>query len=166
MPIQIAWAAGAPPPDLDEATLHRALAAFLSVIDREGWDLSLLFADDAALQYLNNAYRGLNRPTDVLSWCYEDSEPHVRSDGGTPDRSLSGVETPMLGELALSLERAEQQARENGWARGTEVLRLLAHGCAHLAGHDHQTPVEEREMLGVEKAMLAAAGVSDLYPES
>ena len=156
MPIEISWEAGAPPPDLDEAVLREALAAFLAVIGRGGWGLSLLCAGDETLRALNRDHRGVERPTDILSWPY-----------GTSPEDAPGVGTgppPLLGELALSLERAGEQAAGNGWPRDVEVLRLLAHGCAHLAGYGHETPAEERVMLAVEERMLAAAGVGRLYP--
>ena len=71
---------------------------------------------------------------------------------------------PLLGELALSLERAAAQAAENGWDLRTEVLRLLAHGCAHVAGFDHETAAQERVMQALEVRLLAGVGLRDLYP--
>jgi len=160
MPIEISWEAGAPPPDLDEALLRRGLATFLQVLGREGFGLSLVFAGDEELRALNRDHRGLDRATDVLSWCYDES-PEISAH---PDLDGRNGVPPLWGELALSLERAQAQARQNGWSREVELMRLLAHGCAHLAGYGHDTPEEERVMLGWERKMLAAAGVSDLYP--
>ncbi len=144
----MSWAAG-PPPELEEADLRRALEVFLAALGHAGRGLSVLMADDAALQALNRVWRGRDRPTDVLSWSYLDAGPAA----------------PLLGELALSLERARRQAAENGWGLRTEVLRLLAHGCAHLAGYDHETAAEERRMRAVEIGMLAGIGLRNLYPE-
>lgn len=156
-PIHLSWAAGAPPPELDEAALRDALERFLALLGHAGAGLSLLLADDAALRALNREHRGLDRPTDVLSWSY--LEP------GQAARPAPADEPPPLaGELALSLERAAAQATENGWDLPTEVLRLLAHGCAHVAGYDHGTDAEEREMKAVEVRLLAAVGLPGLYP--
>ena len=107
-----------------------------------------MFGDNATLRELNRRFRDLDSPTDVLSWCYPD-EPGP---------------APLLGEIAVSLERAESQAGENGWDLHTEVLRLLAHGCAHLAGHDHQDEAGERGMKALEIEMLAGVGLRDIYP--
>ena len=151
-PVEIIWEENGPPPELDPADLQTALASFLSGLSLPPGGLSVLVAGDAALRELNHAHRGLDRPTDVLSWSYLDALP-------------PGEETPLLGELALSLEQAARQATENGWDLRTEVLRLLAHGCVHLAGHDHQTPEEDARMKALEVRLLTAIGLPGLYPE-
>ncbi|MEE8433474.1 MAG: rRNA maturation RNase YbeY [bacterium] len=133
---------------MSEASLVSALESFLNHLGRSETRVSVMFGDDAALRELNHRFRGLDRPTDVLSWCYPD-------DPGP---------APLLGEIAISLERAESQAGENGWDLQTEVLRLLAHGCAHLAGHDHQDEAEERGMKALEIEMLSGVGLRDIYP--
>ena len=160
-PIQISWQAGAPPPELDEAALGILLAGFLSVLGYSKIGVSVLVADDSALRTLNARYRGQDRPTDILSWSYLER-------GGGPAPGLvaePGAETELLGELAVSLDRVCVQAGENGWDMQTELLRLLAHGCAHLAGYDHETEEGEREMRAVENSMLDKAGLPSLYPQ-
>jgi probable rRNA maturation factor len=168
-PILISWEAGAPPPELDEADLAASLARFLALLGHGAAGLSVLFADDARLRALNEAHRGLDRPTDVLSWSYLDAPPAAAGPAapkGGPARTppAPAAEPPLLGELALSLQRAAAQAGENGWPLRTEVLRLLAHGCAHLAGYDHETEAEEREMKALEVRLLDAVGLWDVYP--
>lgn len=150
-PIQISWQTGAPPPELDEAALDSLLAGFLCALGYPDSGVCVLVADDAALRALNAKYRGQDRPTDILSWSYREGE--------------GGPAPEMLGEMAVSLDRVCVQAGENGWDMQTELLRLLAHGCAHLAGYDHETEEGEREMRAVEISMLAKAGLPSLYPE-
>ena len=168
-PLEISWEAGAPPPELDEAALISALEAFLEVPRLPRGGLSLLLAGDDTLRALNLQYRGLDRPTDVLSWSYggltrpDGSSRTTNTTEGEDGEDGEGRAEP-LGELALSLERARQQAAENGWDLRTEVLRLLAHGCAHLAGYDHDTSAAEREMMTLEVEMLARVGLENLYP--
>ena len=61
----------------------------------------------------------------------------------------------LAGDLVVSGERVKEQAAENGWDFDTELIRLLAHGCAHLAGWDHERSAEEaREMLELEIYLL------------
>ena len=150
-PIQISWQAGAPPPELDESALCSALGEFLTQLGFGASGLSVLIADDEALRVLNSEHRGLHRSTDILSWSY------LEDTAGNPE---------LLGELAVSLERVHAQALQNGWDTPTELLRLLAHGCAHLAGHDHQTEEEERNMRAVEITLLERVGLKNIYPES
>ena len=145
-PIQLSWQAGAPPPDLDEKVIRRALTAFLTDLGHPSRGVSLLVGNDRALRTLNRTHRGQARPTDILSWRYE--EPAE----------------PLLGELAVSLDRVRHQAARNGWDAATELLRLLAHGCAHLAGYDHETQAKEKRMLPVEIRLLAGIGLENIYP--
>ena len=148
--IQISWQTGAPPPEFDEPALLLALAGFLHALGFSSSGASVLMADDAALLALNAEHRGQHNPTDILSWSY------LEQGGDPPD---------LLGELAVSLERVQVQAEENGWSNQTELLRLLAHGCTHLAGYDHQTEEADREMRAVEIALLEGAGLRGIYPE-
>ena len=147
--VNISWQSGEPPPELSEADLRKAVAGFLGALGHGDAGVNLLLADDKLLRELNTRYRGRAAPTDILSWSYLDDES----------------EPGLLGEMALSLERGRAQARENGWDLRTEVLRLLAHGCAHLAGYDHESEAGEKEMREVEIGMLAAAGLKNLYPD-
>ncbi|MEE8396993.1 MAG: rRNA maturation RNase YbeY [bacterium] len=151
--IAISWENGAPPAELDEGELRRALSLFVSGLGRGEAEISLLMAGDATLAGLNERFRGVAAATDILCWNYRATDAGPAPDG------------PALeGELALSLARARSQARANGWDLRTEVLRLLAHGCAHLAGYDHQTASGEQEMRAVEIALLAKTGLRNLYP--
>ncbi len=156
--ISLSWHEGAPPPELHEADLIAAVESFLETLGHGQGGVNLLLADDAVLRELNRRHRKLDAPTDVLSWSYLE-------DGAGAE--LLGAESPgegLLGEIALSLDRSRAQAAEFGWNLRTEVLRLLAHGCAHLAGHDHQTAAGDREMRSVEIGMLDRVGVKNLYP--
>jgi probable rRNA maturation factor len=144
------WAGARPPAALDAPAIAAALREFLIRLGHGRCGIIVLFASDSALQRLNARHRGKPTATDILSWSYLDDAP-----GGSPR---------LLGELALSLDRARAQARANGWPLQTEVLRLLAHGCAHLAGYDHATAAQDREMRRLEERLLARIGVRGLYP--
>ena len=73
-------------------------------------------------------------------------------------------EETIAGELAVSAERVSKQACENGWDFETELIRLLAHGCAHLAGWVHEkSGKQEREMLELEIQLLKEAGLKNIY---
>ena len=135
-----------------ETLLQTAVERFVEELGFAGAAVAVLLADDPTLQELNRDYRDKDTPTDVLSWSYWEE--------GAPQPWPAGEE---LGDLAVSLETAQQQATANGWDLKTELLRLLAHGCAHLVGYDHQTPEEEDEMRTMEIRLLKAVGLNDLY---
>lgn len=166
--IQISWQNGAPPPEVDEAALRLALSGFLIALGFASSGLSVLMADDEILRGFNAEYRGQDKPTDILSWSYLEHEGSPLKKPGIPPAELlgelAGAPPELLGELAVSLERVAVQAKENGWDLQTELLRLLAHGCTHLAGHGHQGEDEEREMRALEIALLDGAGLKGIYP--
>lgn len=102
-------------------------------------EIGLVLSDDATLRVLNRRWRGVDRATDVLSFGYADSAGRVS------------------GDLVISLERMEEQARRFRTGRGRELARLIVHGTLHLAGLDHHHDVERRRMRRREAAALRSA---------
>jgi len=115
---------------------------FLLALGRADADLSIVLAGDAALRRLNRAWRGIDRPTDVLSF---------------PAAPSPGPE--VLGDVVISLDTAVRRARGAGRGLGEEVDRCLAHGILHLLGCDHARPGPAREMARREEALLAGEGL-------
>jgi len=109
--------------------------------------VSLLLCDDDAIRTLNRAYRGQDRPTDVLSFSQEEGPP-MPSDGE------DGAVPRVLGDVAISIETARRQAREAGWTLQEEVEALLAHGLLHLLGYDHESTDDSRVMRAREDELL------------
>ena len=95
-------------------------------------EVSLVLAGDDRLRELNRQWRGVDAPTDVLS--FADGEP-------LPD----GV--PFLGEIVMSVDTAAVQARSLGHSLERELEELTLHGVLHLLGHDHETDGGEMERL-------------------
>ena len=89
----------------------------------ESGEVSVLFTGDAELRSLNRRFRGLDRPTDVLSF---------------PWASGAG-EGRYLGDIAISIPTARRYAKKAGWPLEEELRFLLLHGLLHLLGHDHET---------------------------
>jgi probable rRNA maturation factor len=100
--------------------------------------VQLVLGDDALLRDLNRAWRGRDRPTDVLSFRYERRPARAGADA----------------EVYVSLERAAVQAQERGHGVAAEVVLLVLHGLLHVQGHDHERPAEARRMRGAERAAL------------
>jgi probable rRNA maturation factor len=118
--------------DVHAELIERAVAA---VLEGEGIsepvELSVLVTSDAALHELNRTYRGVDRPTDVLSFADEEDAP------GTS--FVRPPDTPRyLGDIAISYERVLAQAEDYGHSAARELAYLTAHGVLHLLGYDHE----------------------------
>jgi probable rRNA maturation factor len=100
----------------------------LKHIGREGASATIAFVSDRKSRGLNRTFRGVDRPTDVLSF--------PSGDGG-----------PNLGDVAVSVERASIQAKQNGLSLEREIAQLILHGLLHLCGYDHETDNGEMNQL-------------------
>lgn len=114
----------------------------LSALQLVAVEVSVVLCDDAFIHPLNRDYRDKDRPTDVLSFAQREG------DFADPD-------DPMLGDIIISLERAEAQAAERGIPLSQELSLLLVHGLLHLLGYDHIEDDEAEEMEALEKKLLS-----------
>lgn len=130
-------------PRVDRRRLRRRAQAILRALDRADAELSLTLVDDAAIADLNARYRGRPGATDVLSFSLLEG-PHAERRGA------------LLGDVVISLETAERQARRARRSLDEEVLRLLIHGALHLVGHDHERAAEARAMRAEERRIRRA----------
>ena len=128
------------------------LGRFLGILGEGEGELSIVFCDDKAIARLNEQYRQVVAPTDVLAFS--------QSEG----RSLPGQ--PVLGDLVISIPRAREQAMEAGHDLAAETRLLLAHGLLHLLGFDHTTPDEERRMNAETDRLLKGIGLHITIPNS
>lgn len=99
-------------------------------------EVSVTFTDNAQIHALNQKFRGVDRPTDVLSF------PLFDYDGVTEEPPVDEL-LGMLGDIVLSLEQAEIQANEYGHSFTREVAFLCVHSMLHLLGYDHETGEED-----------------------
>ena len=144
---------------INEKRIKNILKDFLNRLFDSQRGLSVLITNDAEIQKLNKQFRKKDYPTDILSWSYDMGEGEIFG----PELKESERKN-IAGELAVSAERVSKQASENGWDFETELIRLLAHGCAHLAGWDHQeSGKQEREMLELEIQLLNEVGLKNIY---
>lgn len=110
--------------------------------------VSITFVDDQIIQDLNRNYRGIDQPTDVLSFAFDEEVE------GTHAFPVDADHPHLLGEIVLSLERVEKQAEEYGHSFFRELAFLTVHGMLHLLGYDHQEEKETREMRETEEEIL------------
>jgi probable rRNA maturation factor len=150
----------------DRAALRRLA---VRVLKSEGVvppaEAGLVVTDDETVRDLNRRYRGIDEPTDVLSFGYEpfDTPRPQPADPSTGSGcGGSGTEpfvTPpdgvrRLGEVILSCPTAERQAQEAGHSVQQEAAHLAVHGLLHLLGYDHEDPDDERRMRQREVELL------------
>jgi probable rRNA maturation factor len=98
---------------------------------------------------LNQTYRGVKGPTDVLAFPLREGP-------------WSRLAAEALGDVVISVATARRQAREAGTDLRAELARLLIHGILHLLGHDHGTGVERRRMWRKQRAILLACGIQTM----
>lgn len=125
--------------------LERAVITVLTMEGIEDGEVSLALVDDERIQALNEQYRGIAAPTDVLSFPL----------GEQPEIGLPHA----LGDVVISLQRAQAQAIAFGHTLAREAAFLAVHGTLHLLGYDHHTAEEERAMRGREEAALERLGL-------
>lgn len=110
-------------------------------------EVSVTLTDNEEIHILNREYRGVDRPTDVLSFPIFDEDD-------------MGGKT-VLGDIVLSLEKAEEQAREFGHCFEREVAFLTVHSMLHLLGYDHEEgKAQESEMFSRQEAILCKMGLA------
>ena len=116
-------------------------------------ELSVTFTDNEGIKALNSQYRGIDKETDVLSF------PLLDFAGG--DEPPVDEPSQMLGDIVISLEKAEAQAEEYGHGFNREVAFLCVHSMLHLLGYDHvNSEEEETEMRRRQTEILDGMGIS------
>ncbi len=122
--------------------------------------MSVLLTDGPGIRELNSNFRDTDRETDVLSFPANEMEPGVFEPESMEIEPQSG--RIVLGDMALSLERAREQGRELGHGLNREIMYLTVHSVYHLLGYDHVDEGEmKRQMRGREKAAMALLGVRE-----
>lgn len=117
-------------------------------------EVSITFTDNAGIHELNKKFRQIDRPTDVLSF------PLFDFDGEYEEPPVDEMMN-MLGDIVISLEKAEKQAAEFGHSFQREVAFLTAHSMLHLLGYDHELSDEaDREMREKQNIVMDMIGLS------
>jgi probable rRNA maturation factor len=113
-------------------------------------EIDCVITDNVAVHKLNKLYRGVDSPTDVLSFRLSDKQPgnaHVVF-------PAAAGEAAHLGEIIISYERTAEQAPEHGNTVKQELNLLLVHGTLHLLGHDHMETAQARKMRAWEDKIM------------
>ena len=134
-----------------------ALAALKYMEFRTDVEISVVLTDNEEIRTLNNMHRSIDRATDVLSFpMFEYDENGEIIEDYAEFNEMGDI---LLGDIVISLERADEQAREYGHSFEREVGFLTVHSMLHLLGYDHMTPEDEEEMFGYQTEILNEIGL-------
>lgn len=114
--------------------------------------VDVTLVDDRTIRDLNRLWRGIDRPTDVLSFSQREGEPLAGEEG-------DGSEVELLGDVIVSVETAARQAAEFGHSLERELCFLTVHGVLHLLGWSHDRPEDEAQMMQRTEEILAGFGL-------
>ncbi len=114
--------------------LHKKTELILNALGCNQHELSIVIMDDTQIQALNQTFRGISRPTNVLAFPMQEGE-------------FSGITPDLLGDVVISAQTAQKEADAAGITLDERISQLLVHGILHLLGYDHETtPADSGEM--------------------
>jgi probable rRNA maturation factor len=140
-----------------EAVIQRAIAAAAEMADADTSEaeVAVMLTDDAGIRTLNSNWRGIDKPTNVLSF------PALQPSGaGGPDDAPR-----MLGDIAIAYETTRQEADDEQRPFDHHLSHLAVHGFLHLIGYDHEKDDDAEAMEALETEILAQLGIPDPYAD-
>ena len=140
-----------------EAVIQRAIAAAAEVVDADVGDaeLAVMLTDDQGIRTLNCNWRGIDKPTNVLSF------PALQPTGPRHDDDAPR----MLGDIAIAYETMRKEADEEQKPFDHHLSHLAVHGFLHLVGYDHEQDDDAEAMEALEQEILAQLGIPNPYAD-
>lgn len=136
---------------INEHKVKVTLQTMLDLLDYADFDLGILLTTNATIRKYNHQFRKKDKATDIVSFPY-----HTHLKAG--DRiTVKSDDDKNLGDIIISLEYVKKTALDFDRTFDQHLICLLAHGIAHLLGHDHMTDTEHKRMEKVEQQLLRAA---------
>ena len=143
------------------AVVRRALKQAATALSTKSAELAIVLTDDAAMRRLNRNWRGVDAPTNVLSFATKKpGNRHMR------DRVSDELDKQLgkhLGDIVLAYETVKREARREGKPFDHHLAHLAVHGFLHLLGYDHASSAQARRMETIERAVLRDLAVPDPY---
>ena len=140
-----------------EAVIQRAIAAAAELVDEDVADaeIAVMLTDDPGIRTLNANWRGIDKPTNVLS--FPALQPECDRKPGDAPR--------MLGDIAIAYQTLRREADEEAKPFDHHLSHLAVHGFLHLIGYDHEEDDQAEDMEALETQILAQLGIPDPYAD-
>jgi probable rRNA maturation factor len=132
---------------LAEQTIREAISAAAGALSTEGGEVSILLTDDSEIARLNRDWRGIDKPTNVLSF----------------PASRVGQGDKLLGDIVIAYETLERESTDESRDFLHHLAHLAVHGFLHLIGFDHETDAQAEEMEGLESRIMMRLNMPDPY---
>ena len=137
-----------------EQRLQDGLNAVAKLHDQDDMtEVDITIVDDEEIHQLNRDYRGVDRPTDVLSFALDEDDED--------EPELLEGQLHLLGDIIISAETATRQAEEFGHGLEREIVYLAVHGLLHLLGYDHMVEEDKVIMRAKEEEALRAINLAE-----
>jgi probable rRNA maturation factor len=130
-----------------EKTVREAVAAAATLLSTSDGEVSIVLTDDSAIRALNRDWRGIDKPTNVLSF------PAARADSAPS----------MLGDIVVAYETLKRECEDEDREFLHHLAHLTVHGFLHLLGFDHQTDAQAEKMEGLESRIMTLMKLPDPY---
>lgn len=164
MSLQLEWSNDQDKQEIPDAWISKLEQLLQLAGESEGiadGEVSLTFTSDEEIHELNREYRGIDRPTDVLSFAMqEDGVDELDIIFEVEHEEDADPISGMLGDIIISVDTALAQSEEYGHSLEREIGFLFVHGFLHLIGYDHQDDETEAEMTAKQEAILQKAGLT------
>jgi len=134
---------------LAEQTVRDAIAAAAAALSTAGGEVSILLTDDKAIRLLNREWRGIDKPTNVLSFPAATTKASVRM--------------PLFGDIVMAYETLKRDCDDEDLIFLHHLAHLTVHGFLHLIGYDHQVEAQAEEMEGLESKIMTRMNLPDPY---
>jgi probable rRNA maturation factor len=138
-------------------TVRDAIAAAVAALATAAGEVSVVLTDDKAIRALNRDWRGIDQPTNVLSFPAAKAKTKPK-----PKIKASGADT-MLGDIVIAYETLARECDDEDRVFLHHLAHLTVHGFLHLIGYDHQTDRQADEMEGLESKIMRAMKMPDPY---
>lgn len=134
--------------EIDELDVLREFINYCVLkLDLKNVMFNVIMVDNESIHKINKEYRGIDRPTDVITFALEDN------------KQINIPDCRVLGDIYISYDKVIKQAEEYCHSKKREICFLGVHGLLHLLGYDHMNKEDEEKMFGLQKELLEDYGI-------